>query len=278
VNDWANRTVKGVEAGSTAANYGVMADHAERDQTRTGFDIEVTPSSKVGLTFEYARRNADYKNRPNRVPNDTTQQTADGLLSAKYDSFTGEVDFTPNPKLELSAYYTYEKDAQTNQGVTTTGTYPNTALNSKLVWAGSDKTNTFGLNFVYTIVPDKWKFRLMARQQKLNGLMDITANESGTFYNPGRTTLVAPGQGGAGDIDGWDDTTLTTFGIQLDRAIGKAWNLSGGYAYEKYDFTNDMTSGTEYSPVESTRVDYFLKLDNGAYKANVAYAKLTYRF
>ena len=43
----------------------------------------------------------------------------------------------------------------------------------------------------------------------------FTANETGAFYT-GRATLIAPGQGGAADIAGWDDTTLTTFGTPLD--------------------------------------------------------------
>ena len=75
--------------------------------------------------------------------------------------------------------------------------------------------------------------------------MDITALESGAFYNPGRTTLIPAGPGGAGDIDDWDDTKLTTFGMQLDYAIAKSWKFSGGYAYEKYDFADAFSSGTD---------------------------------
>ena len=60
--DWLNfrfhfddnsRTVSGIEAGSVAALQGVMADHAERDQTRIGLDVELMPSDKYGVTFEY---------------------------------------------------------------------------------------------------------------------------------------------------------------------------------------------------------------------------------
>jgi hypothetical protein len=271
-NDWANRTVSGFSATSTAAIQGVMADHSKRDQTRTGFDVELSPSSKFDVTFAYFRRNAEFPDRPAEAPNDPTSFS--GLLSAKYDSFTGEVDFHPSAKMELSAYYTYEKDAQEDQAVTLTSGL----LNNKLNYLGTDKTNTFGVNFVYQIVPEKWTFKLMARSQKVDGLMDITANESGAFYNPGRTTLVPAGTGGAGDVGAWDDTTITTFGMQLERAIGKSWKIAGGYAYEKYDFSDAFSSGTEYSPVESTRVGMYLKPNSGPYTANVAYTRLTYRF
>ena len=274
INYWSNRTVSGVPAGSVGAVQGVMADHAKRDQTRTGFEVDLSPSSKFDVTFAYFRRNAEFTDRPAEAANDPTSFS--GLLSAKYDSFTGEVDFRPNAKIELSGYYTYEKDAQQDQAVTLlSGT---TNLNNKLNYLGTDKTNTYGVNFVYQIVPDKWTFRLMARSQKVDGFMDITANESGAFYNPGRTTLVPAGTGGAGDVADWDDTKITTFGMQVERAIGKSWKLSGGYAYEKYDFSDAFSAGTEYSPVESTRVGMYLKPNNGAYTANVAYTRLTYRF
>ncbi len=115
MNDWANRTVSGFEAGSGGDAQGVMEDHAERKLNRTGLQVELTPGSKVDVTFTYFRNNADYPNRPNKATNiDSTQ----GLLSAKYDSFTGEVGFHPNAKVELDAYYTYEKNDQTNQWVT----------------------------------------------------------------------------------------------------------------------------------------------------------------
>ena len=68
--------------------------------------------------------------------------TPSGLLEAKYDSFTAEVGYNPSERIELDAYYTYEKDATTNQWSTTTGVNLNNLLN----YAGTDKTDTFGLN------------------------------------------------------------------------------------------------------------------------------------
>ena len=68
--------------------------------------------------------------------------TPSGLLEAKYDSFTAEVAYNPSERVELDAYYTYEKDATTNQWSTTTGVNLNNLLN----YAGTDKTDTFGLN------------------------------------------------------------------------------------------------------------------------------------
>ena len=90
-----------------------------------------------------------------------------------------------------------------------------------------------------------------------------------------RTTLIAPGTGGAADIPAWDDTTLTTLGAQLDYAAAKAWTLSAGYLYEKYDFGDAYTSGDLLMPQS---VLLFMKADRGAYKASVVYARIRYNF
>ena len=269
VFDQAKRTVSGIEAGSTAALQGVMADHAERKSTRTGLDIELTPSSNFGVTLAYFRRNNDYPNRPFEVPGNA--DTESGLLKAKYDTFTLEFDFTPSERAEIAFYYTYEKNASTNQWVTLTSG----ALNNLLNEVDSYKGNTFGANAVIHVVPEKWTFSLMANHQKVDGLMDITAREAGAFYSPGRAALVPAGTGGAQDITDFDDTKLTTFVADLAYAVAKAWTLSVGYWYEKYTYSDAFTSGTTIFPQS---VLFFLKADDGSYKASAAYAKLNYRF
>jgi hypothetical protein len=112
-------------------------------------------------------------------------------------------------------------------------------------------------------------------RQKVDGLMDITANETGTFYNPGRTTVVPPGTGGAQDIDWWDDTTRTTFAAQLDYALAKAWTLSAGYVYEKYEFSDAYQAGDLLMP---QAVILVLKSNDGGYDANVLYGRISYQF
>ena len=75
--------------------------------------------------------------------------TPGGLLAAKYDSYSADISFAPNDKVELGAYYTYEKDRTTNQWSTTTGL----ALNNLLNYAGIDKTDTFGAHAVFSSSP-----------------------------------------------------------------------------------------------------------------------------
>jgi len=260
--------------------YGFQEDEAQRDMTKTGVDIEISPSDKFDVTLAYFRRNVDYPDRPNRVQLTNglptagvaaIPGTASGLLNTKYDTVSVDFGFHPTERFELDAFYSYEKDAKTNQWATLTGA----ALNNLLNYAGTDKGNTFGLNGVFQLVPQKWTLSMLASRQKIDGLMDITAREAGAFYTPGRTTLIPTGAGGAADITDWDDTTLTTVGLQLDHHVAKAWTVGVGYAYEKYDFADAYTAGTTMLPAS---VYIMMKPDFGPYEVNVCYAKLTYKF
>jgi hypothetical protein len=267
--DDAKRTVGGIEPGSVAALQGVMADHAERKRTRVGADIELTPSDKYGVTFAYVRRHDDYPHRPFKVAGNA--ETESGLLEASYDMFSVDVDCTPNARAELSAFYTYEKVAETNQWVTLTSG----ALNNLLRYAPWDKGHTFGVSGVFHLVPEKWTFTLLAQQQKVDGFLDITAREAGAFYTPGRTALIPPGQGGAADISDYDDMKLTTAVADLGYAFAKAWTFSVGYAYDKYTTADAFSDGTTIFP---QAVLFFLKANDGNYTANMAYTRLIYRF
>lgn len=255
--------------------YGFQADEAERDTKRASVAVILSPISTLDLSFDYGKRHVEFTNRPNRRATSAgapeIPDTPVGLLDAKYDTYTVEVDFTPNDRAAVGAYYTYEKDRSTNQWATLTGT----ALNNLVNYAGSDKTDTYGANAVFQIVPEKWTLSFDAMHQKVDGLMDITAREAGSFYTPGRTTLILPGQGGAADIVDYDDTELTTVVANLDYNVATDWKISMGYWFEKYDFRDAFTQGSLLMPQS---VYIFMKPDNGPYKAHVVYAKLSYVF
>ena len=260
--------------------YGFQADEAAFENTRTGINIELTPASGVELSLAYFRRDVQYTDRPDRVQTSggvpvvgaaPIPNTPSGLLEAKYDSYTGEVSYSPTARIALGAYYTYEKDATDNRWSTTSGAN----LNNRLQYAASNETGTFGANMVFQLVPDKHTFTVNAVRQKVDGLLDITAREAGSFYTPGRKGLIPAGQGGAADITDWDDTEMTTVSARLDVAMMKGWTLSTGYQFEKYDFKDAMNSSSLLMPAH---VYIFLKPNDGAYENAVAFAQLSFKF
>ena len=175
-------------------------------------------------------------------------------------------------RAEVGGYYTYEKNAQTNRWNTLTSG----ALNNSLNYYGTDKGNTFGAYAVLHLVPKKWMLTFRASQQKIDGLMDITAREAGSFYTPGRTTLIPAGQGGAADITDFDDTKWTTVLAELAYTVAKNVTFSAGYAYATATIA-DAYHNLETSLMPQS-VDFYMQENVNDYKANIVYGRLAYRF
>lgn len=261
VFDKDNRTVTEFgDPDDTAVGIGLQADESERHSTRTGFQLEITPIDKITFTAAYVRRNDEYPNRPDRVVG--VADTSNGLLHAKFDSYTLEGDFTLSERSDFGLFYTYEKNIST----TRTGS---TAVINMLTFDGSDKTNTYGAYANFVLVPDKWTFMFNAQSQKLDGLLAVTGDPAGSF------ALARVAYGGIQDIIGYDDTTLQTVLAQLRYSMAKSWDVNVGYAYEKYSLANDYTSGNEVFPATG---GFYLKANNGNYTANVFFTRLNYRF
>jgi hypothetical protein len=212
------------------------------------------------------------------VPGVEFADTPSGLIEANYDTYTVDLTYVPSDRSELGFWYTYEKNTATNRWHTTTtvaGTPPAYTLNNSLTYAGTDRGDSFGVNAMFALVPDKWKVLFLFTHQAIDGLMDITAREAGSFYTPGRTTLIPPGQGGAADITDYDDTEWTTANVSLAYTYNARLTFSAGYAYDKYTYTDAFNANNSIfvqSPL------FFMQENNGNYSANIVYTKLTVRF
>ncbi len=236
---------------------------------------------QVTFLASYFRRNEDYPNRPNRAPG--VDGTSNGLLHAKYDTYTLEGDWTPSAKTDLGVFYTYEKNLSTTRygGTGSAAAAPYSPLISMLTFDGSDKTDTFGIFANFVMVPDKCSMVFNAQRQKLDGLMDVTGDPRGSF------ALARVAYGGIQDITDYNDTDLQTINLQLDYLVHRSWALGVGYTYEKYVFADaysifgnktdagQFDDGNENFPASG---GFYLKANDGDYKVNIVYAKLTYKF
>jgi hypothetical protein len=256
--DDASRTAEGPEL---VAGKRLGADLADRDTTRGGLNVGFTPVDALTFAVGWIRTKADYSNR-NEVAG--VANTAVGLLSAKYDSYTGEIEYTAGERAEVVAYYTREDNRSTTQAFS-----GGTTLLGRLTFEGSDVTDTFGAATTVQLVPGKWSAKLDARRQKLDGLMDISGDPSGSF------SLARAAYGGIQDIGNYSDTTLDVVNGEVAYRMTTSWTMRLGYWYEQYRFSDAFSAGTETYPLAGA---FFLKANDGSYKVNVVYARLVIGF
>ena len=104
---------------------------------------------------------------------------------------------------------------------------------------------------------------------KTDGKADISAQNN--FGNP------LP-------ITAYDDTKTQSFNLKAIWDVNKNWQVTGGYAYEKYEYSDDQYNGYQYTipfpGVSNNTSQSYLNGFNAFtnYKANIFYALATYRF
>lgn len=260
----------------TATFIGFQADESDRESKRAGMDVELSPADgKYTLVFAYLYHNDDYPNQLPRAVDASGNRiagTENGLLKAKYSTYTVEADWTPNDRANAGFYYTYEDNlSRTRYGGTgSSANAPYTPLMSMLTFDGADKTNTFGVNARWAMKPDTWTLFVDARRQKVDGLMAIIGDPAGSF------ALARAAYGGIANIDDYNDTDIRTVKANLDYAVAKGLIVTLGYWYQKYTFADAYSTPTsEMMPASG---GFYLKANDGSYTANVVYLKMNYRW
>ena len=126
---------------------------------------------------------------------------------------------------------------------------------------------------------DKWTMTTSYTYQKTSGGVDFTS---------GNTTASGGFQGGPLVNYNNDNTTLQRFQIKATYNLNAKWAFNGGYAYEKYDYSDDQFAGYGgYYPyfanlntaaVGSGNAWYSGAFGNPSYKTNLVWLTVTYKF
>jgi MtrB/PioB family decaheme-associated outer membrane protein len=240
-------------AGGAVCN--LRYDQAQKDFTRFGANVQLTPTGDSSFTLAYLRTEDDYT------------ESRYGLTNAKYDTFTAEGDYTPSDRVTLYAFYTYEKVADAQRGRQSGATVSANPLDD---WTSDveDSVNTFGAGGTFALVKDKWFLDLAGHYQKADGNNDL-------FAAPGGAPAVARvNVGGVGDIARYDDTKFARIGGELRYAFAKAWSAAVGGFFEDYEIDDSNTGGlANYVPGS-----FFLAADDADYQGTVGYVRFTYRW
>ena len=105
--------------------------------------------------------------------------------------------------------------------------------------------------------------------------MDITARESGSFYTPGRTTLIPAGTGGAPGHRRLGRHHADDGAAQLDYAVASEL---GRQRRLRCTRSTASTTRTPAAPLMPQSVLIFMKPNEGGYSMNIGFARLSYRF
>jgi len=171
-------------------------------------------------------------------------------------------------KFRVSAFFDYEQthyDSTHWQGAPDAATFPTAISATRFQWKGTVKDKNYivglGADWPYS---DRLKFKGSLIWQETDGTADFSAN----------TPLVLPANIGA-----YDSFRKIALNLNAVFAVDKNFDLTFGYAYENYRYSDASMDGYRYTLVTGANQN----LLSGAYafpdyNAHIGYVKLKYKF
>ncbi len=245
VYETAKRKAHGIEVGFPD----LLFDEAERESSKAGLDLELSPFGPLTFLVAIFDRKDTYRN------------PSWGYQSAHYQTLTGEVDLDTK-RFDATFYYTKERNRDGHKGYQT--------ISSVLEWytaMADDKTDSLGASLKLALVPDKWDASAHYSYQKVNGFLDLAGSAA--------IEATRAGNGGIMDVPDFDDTSRTLLQAQLSYAVSPDCTLALGAWSERYRFNDASVQVGLYFPAPGV---FSLAPDNGGYAATVYYSTLTFRW
>jgi hypothetical protein len=261
------------DAGATANSSDYMFrfqtafDAQDLKQDKWKITLDATPVEFLDLGLEYSYKDNDYQ------PRDTNLGRWGDNRRELYASLSygdpSAMRFTLFGDFEKVEYEGQHRVVGASAATTPPGPYdpgmPATSANYN--WKGINQES----NYAYGLAVDwaaseKLKVAASLMYYKTDGSMDFSA-----------PAIVAaqPIM-----ISQYDDTKRTAFNLKGTYAFSRTISLTGGWAYEKYDYVDAQYDGYRYTIPGSNRTDSYL-MGYGAnpnYKANIFYGWVSWKF
>jgi MtrB/PioB family decaheme-associated outer membrane protein len=241
-------------------------DLSNLDQDQWKLTLDFSPVQFLDLSFEGIVKNNKYKdNVLGRKKDDRREYYASASYgdpsSLRFTVFADAEDITYDSQHRILSF-----------GTTAIGAYdpstPPTTTNYN--WTGriKDKNWATGITLDWPAM-DKLLLKATAIYYKTDGSVDLALQDG----VPASVVRPVP-------IDTWDDSKRTSFGLKAIYTLNKTVTLTGGYAYEKYEYADSQYDNYRYTVPATARQDSYL---NGIYafpqyKANIFYFLVGYRF
>lgn len=276
--------VEAIEAGAPVAQLPFLRkyDEANRDRDTIQFLATVYPIEPLTITGHVLYGKDDFIESPF------------GLLDDKRSLYAIDADFALTDRLNLYAFYSFEKfknrqkarqwtpttgciiDGDTTAGECTDPFTAVTGIDSPSNWdvENEDKIHTFGGGLKISVMPKKLDLDLSYIYSKADGKIKISSPV-------GENNDVDPNNFIPLDFTNVDDSRLMTLHAKLKYRLKKGISITLGYLWEKFKVDDFSIDGFTNIPTTSTGA-YNAALLMGTlwkdYSVNVVYTKLTYRF
>jgi hypothetical protein len=240
-------------------------DLSNVDQDQWKLTLDYTLFEKIDLGFEGIIKTNHYKdNTLGRLKDDRREV----YVNASY-AFPGGARFSI---FGDSEQIKYDSQHRIIGDSSQSGPYdPNSAPNaSNYNWAGNIKDKNWAVGTAFDWQATKQLYlKASYIYYKTDGMVDLALQDG----VPSSVTRPVP-------IGAWDDSKRTSLNFKGVYTLDKAWSLTAGYAYEKYDYNDTQFDGYQNTISGSSNQNSYLDgvYSQPHYRANIFYGVVTYRF
>jgi MtrB/PioB family decaheme-associated outer membrane protein len=227
----------------------LLRKYTEADMVRDRFQFLTTvyPVEALALSGSFIYGEDDFKDSPF------------GLLEDTHYAASFDFDYRITERANLRAFYTYEKyqALQRNNGLVGSNT-------SEWFSESKDVLNTFGGGIKFALIRNRLDLDLSYSYSKVDGNIN--------FFTPAEAS--AP-------FTTVDNSRFQIFNAKLNYDIGSGFLITLGYLWEKFDYDDFEIQGFTNVPTDLGGLyqgALLMGTLTDAYKANVAYVKISYRF
>ncbi|MFA6498016.1 MAG: MtrB/PioB family decaheme-associated outer membrane protein [Desulfurivibrionaceae bacterium] len=240
----------------------------KRDTYKLGFDVFPTDMLSLGFTLKH--KDIDY------------DETQIGLTGERSNTYGVSANLTPNDTVSFSAYVDYEtatREQLVRLGATTASTanpvdtIPTDAAYNATT-ALKDKSFDWGLGVNVIAIPKTLILSAQFDHTRSNGFADYTYGPTSAAFPPAGWTNDTI------DFNTWDDYKKDALQLKGTYSLSAQVDLTGGYAYEKYRYSDGHYDNYRNVYNASATAGGYLSGANANpdYTANVVFLAAKYKF
>ncbi len=256
-------------AGTSAADVNFLNrfiarfDASNVDQALIKLSLDATPAEMWDLGFEGILKQNKYKDTVLGRTQDDRQQY---YLSAGYGDIQKFRVFA-FADVEFVKYDSYHRNIS---NLTASDAFdPSAAPNTNNYnWGATNKDKSYAFGVGADWVPmERWKLKGSLISQKTTGTVDFAVQ-------PGANPAVP-----SVNISNYDNATKVSLNLKGTYAYAKQIDLIGGYAFEKFRFSDISYDGYQYTIGTGTSASHLSGLNaNPNYTANIGYVAASVKF